>query len=152
MECNNFSILQGCSKCKCNLDNTKSISLLDSTSIIDILDELILQCHLFPNNKILLNKSSIDCIGNISIVYTNIVNDNQDRYIKYIYLYIIVNWLKSNISMVYDSINILYLTLCMCIVYYDEPNYRVLRLIESLENITNYIYSHLRIFQEYNNF
>lgn len=152
MECNKFATLEGCSNCKYLLSDSKYISQLDSFSIIDVLDELAEQCNLLPNNKVLLNESIIDCRGNISIVYHNNDINIPNNYTRYIYYSILSRWLKYNLTAIRSSINIIYLVLCACILYFNEKDQKALELIGNLQVLLNYVYNYIKILQRNKDF
>lgn len=138
MYCNKFCELDGCNNCKCSLTNTNYLSQFKSSSIVDILDQIIRECNSFPTDKVLLNESTISCTGDISIVYgkSSIANTDYNKRLCYDMIH---QWLKRNMSSIYDAMNIVYLILCGSILSYDEREQKATEMLDSMQILFNYI-------------
>lgn len=143
MNCNEFSILNGCSKCNCSLTDTDYLPLLSSSSITDIIDQLITESNSFGNNKIILSDSRISCAGDISIVYNDNSLQNDTKYNRSIYYKVINIWLKYNMSRIDDAMNIIYLILFASILHYNEQEQKATDMIEYMQKLFIYIQSYV---------
>lgn len=138
MYCNKFCELDGCDKCKCFLTDTNHLSQFKSSSMVDILDQIIRECNSFPNDRILLSDSMISCTGDISIVYgkSSTVNTDHNKRLCY---NMVDQWLKRNMSSIYDAMNIVYLILCASILSYDEREQKATEMLDSMQVLFSYI-------------
>ena len=143
MNCNKFSVLDGCTKCNCSLIDTDYLPLLSSLSVIDIIDQLIVETSSLGNNKIVLSKSKINCAGDITIVYNDNSLQNDDKYNRDIYYKVINTWLKYNMSRIDDAINIIYLILFASILHYNEQEQKAVDMIEHMQKLFIYIQSYI---------
>lgn len=143
MYCNKFCELDGCNNCKCSLTDTNYLSQFRSSSMVDILDQIIRECNSFPNDRVLLSDSTISCTGDISIVYgkSNISNTEHNKRLCY---NMVDQWLKQNISSIYNAMNIVYLILCASILSYDEREQKATEMLDSMQVLFSYIQFYIK--------
>lgn len=144
MNCSNFEIFNGCNNCKCSLSNTETLSLLTAGSIIDLVDQIVINYNLFPNTKLLLDKSTISCTGNISITYDIDSANKINKSNRFIYYKIVNDWLKHNIVLIHDAIDIIYLILCVSILRYNETEQKAQNMIENMQVLFNYMQFYIK--------
>lgn len=143
MNCNKFSVLDGCTKCNCSLTDIHYLPLLSSLSVIDIIDQLIVETSSLGNNKIILSESKINCAGDITIVYNDSTLQDDTKRSRSIYYKIINIWLKYNMSRVDDAMNIIYLILFASILHYNEQEQKAIDMIEHMQKLFIYIQSYI---------
>lgn len=144
MYCSKFSELEGCSNCKCTLLDRESMSLLSPQSIAHVFEVLTEQYITFPGCRVLFSESTIDCSGNIVIVYTVTNNQNSLNQNKIACCNMLKEWLATNIQDLYDTIYIIYLVVCLFLLNSNTPKYKVVPILNSMETVVKcfneYIY------------
>jgi hypothetical protein len=111
--------------------------------MIDILDQIIRECNSFPNDRVLLSDSTISCTGDISITYGKSSMTNTEHNKKLCYN-MVDQWLKRNISSIYDAMNIVYLILCASILSYDEREQKATEMLDSMQSLFDYIQFYIK--------
>lgn len=109
MYCKKFKDLEGCSKCKINLSDSKNIRHLTPTSMMQVVDIIFNFCINNSTKRIVLHISTIDCKGNIDILYTESQNENYTRRNRLTCKKFINSWYEYNKILLYQALIIIYL-------------------------------------------
>lgn len=110
MYCNKFKDLSGCSKCIINLSDSKSIKELTPLSMAEVVDTIFNFCINNSNKRIVLHTSTIDCRGNIDILYTQSRNKDYSRKNRITCKKFIKLWYDYHRIILYQAVVVVYLS------------------------------------------
>lgn len=108
--CEKFKDLEGCGKCTINLSDSSSIRELTPISMTEVVDSIFSFCINNCDKRIVLHISTIDCKGNINILYTQSRNKDCSRKNKTTCKQLINLWYHHNKIILCEAVALIYLS------------------------------------------
>ena len=144
MRCRKFKNLEGCGKCEIRLSDKQSIKYLSIAAISEIVDSLFSFCTNNTGSRLLLEESTISCVGKITIRHNDSSTDNCIYKNRTTCRQFIDTWYGYHEILICDALRLVYISKVSSILgsisSEKEMNDKAMELDNTMRQLTNIQY------------